>query len=277
MTSATIEDVLRLTACPACGYSLEALPREGTCPECGGAYDRRFIVVQDDTGTESEPVGRRRRRLILGGLFYPALAFYVVWLARRGHWDIIWWLLPLVAMLAIFGWSRLSTPIPARKQLWMCAEGFEQIMSTEEARSAVALQQFVSRYGMPLSLLLFGLLFPRGHGDRVVYGTMTLILLPFAMVGHLLYRRGDRRVTVTSGSYTRRLIPWNALERWEVTSPKPGRVKIRFRRRVPFLGVIDLSKEWCALIDTAMTPEQVDALAGRLQEWRWGTSDRSKQ
>src|SRR4051812_28476050 len=31
--------------CPACAYSLEGLPDEGICPECGGRYDQSLMVL----------------------------------------------------------------------------------------------------------------------------------------------------------------------------------------------------------------------------------------
>ena len=41
-------DILRLKACPQCGYDLESLPREHACPECGfdHGFDDGTIVLR---------------------------------------------------------------------------------------------------------------------------------------------------------------------------------------------------------------------------------------
>src|SRR6185503_11178562 len=41
---------LRHTVCPSCGYPLNGLPPEGTCPECGCSYDDREVVLYGWTG-----------------------------------------------------------------------------------------------------------------------------------------------------------------------------------------------------------------------------------
>ena len=41
----TVGDPLRLVICPRCGYSLQGLPDEGVCPECGRRYDPRTVVL----------------------------------------------------------------------------------------------------------------------------------------------------------------------------------------------------------------------------------------
>jgi len=76
-----------LKACPQCGYSLEGLPEEHVCPECGLHYDPDMLTVE---------LGYRRwqrtgvvNALVLTGLF--ALAAH--WSPSRGVW-----LPPLIAM-----------------------------------------------------------------------------------------------------------------------------------------------------------------------------------
>jgi hypothetical protein len=40
-----------ITACPRCGYSLEGLPDEHACPECGLRYHRQAVAVAQSRST----------------------------------------------------------------------------------------------------------------------------------------------------------------------------------------------------------------------------------
>src|SRR5687768_6632048 len=53
------EEVLRLSNCPTCDYSLAMLPPQGICPECGSRYDQSFLVLSGR--------GRGRHDSLLGG------------------------------------------------------------------------------------------------------------------------------------------------------------------------------------------------------------------
>jgi uncharacterized protein (DUF983 family) len=40
-----------ITACPRCGYSLEGLPDEHACPECGLPYHRQAVAIKQTRNT----------------------------------------------------------------------------------------------------------------------------------------------------------------------------------------------------------------------------------
>jgi len=51
---------IKLTLCPACGYSLEGLPAVHRCPECGFAYDERsFTLLGVTRGASGMPARRK--------------------------------------------------------------------------------------------------------------------------------------------------------------------------------------------------------------------------
>jgi hypothetical protein len=143
-------------------------------------------------------------------------------------------------------------------------------LSTEEAQAALHRQQLVGRYGSAVAFLLIVLFAPRGRGDMILMVVVAFIVGGVALLMHLAQRRADQRTIVTSGSYARRLIPWHSLDRCSVTSPGPGRMRLRFRRRIPLFRSFDLSKEWCVLIETACSPDRFDAISQRILRWRAG-------
>jgi hypothetical protein len=81
-------DPLRLTRCMRCGYSLENLPDEGTCPECGLEYDQSIVVFYGegrDTNAFFDPTGSRVAVLLCLG--YAAMEAHLGWNQfRRGQW-----------------------------------------------------------------------------------------------------------------------------------------------------------------------------------------------
>jgi hypothetical protein len=75
-TSSSI-DLFRLEFCLGCGYRLEGLPAEGTCPECGKEYDRsRIVLFGYGRGTRADHVARRPWAIaILGVLTFVPIYF----------------------------------------------------------------------------------------------------------------------------------------------------------------------------------------------------------
>lgn len=127
-------DPLRLERCPDCGYMLCGLPKRGSCPECGFAYDPEMIVLY---GWESGLAPQRQRWLRVAQrllrYWWVAYMGFVIWVwpwvnltKRPDAWDIALMLL-LVAPLFVAGWDAqcdLPVPAPGPVQLRMTPKGF---------------------------------------------------------------------------------------------------------------------------------------------------------
>lgn len=52
--------------CPICAYSLEGLPGEGICPECGNKYDSNELILHGwARGSHATPTNTRGKSLVL--------------------------------------------------------------------------------------------------------------------------------------------------------------------------------------------------------------------
>ena len=127
MTSDLAIDPLRLSHCPGCGYALEGLPPEGTCPECGGTY-RRGVIVLHGFGT-GLATGRARSVVTMVVVNLLLAAFLVSRWSRRGRPDVT----DLVYLAYIAGWTgwalwkRWQSDMPWPVQVWLGPDGARQV------------------------------------------------------------------------------------------------------------------------------------------------------
>lgn len=104
-----------LNECPFCDYSLEGLPVQHKCPECGREYDRRWRVFGNRPRWHY--LGRKRR----GFEFVQIVYFAFVWLwigffmvgRFSGFWGVslrLCCLFFLACASVLNGWHLLHTP-----------------------------------------------------------------------------------------------------------------------------------------------------------------------
>lgn len=104
-------DPLRLTRCTRCGYSLESLPDESTCPECGLEYDQSIVVFYGegrDTNAFFDPTGSRAALSLCLG--FAVIEAYMGWdKFRGGQWlGLVQAGGPIVLLGAMLTWRVLA-------------------------------------------------------------------------------------------------------------------------------------------------------------------------
>jgi hypothetical protein len=188
--------------CPECGYSLEGLPDEGICPECGQRYDQTMIVLH----------GTARGRLAsLGNAAPRAVIWHVVWgvLAIACFTDVVGVgrhrTIPMIliayggVMAALALARRFLADRPGLVQDYLRPDGFLQ--RDHDDRSLIYVLDKV--IGKVIAIVVISLaLVASGASDSFVLGVIGLsvaaLIFGGAMAYHFVAHRPDRRRTALS-------------------------------------------------------------------------------
>jgi hypothetical protein len=127
LTIPGVADPLRLTACPRCGHSLEGLPDEGICPECGRPYDQATVVVQGYARGEHARVENAPPWIAaLLVVFFLGLTWF--YLSTRNTIFLLWSGFLMLGFAASL-WRRWTNPLPGLVQVRLSGAGCCQVDS----------------------------------------------------------------------------------------------------------------------------------------------------
>jgi hypothetical protein len=127
---------LRLSNCPACGYELEGLAPEGTCPECGEAYDQSVVVLHGYGAGGDIATARPRAALLAGGFYLLMLWWYLGGSIRTGGRDpfMITWATLSMLWIGWSLWKRAASDMPGLVQVRLSPLGASQIRNPAAGR-----------------------------------------------------------------------------------------------------------------------------------------------
>jgi hypothetical protein len=266
-------DPLRLSECPTCRYSLQGLPAEGVCPECGSPYDQATVVLYG---------WARGERATLSNSGTAAAV------AQTAFWAFLWWLLfrgdiwsaaSLVGFSILVGlpalvavWSRWRVPGAELAQVRFSAEGCAQHDTAELAYTPVRwlLTVFVEFLQFAYVLLPVAyILFLAWKATGRYRWALLVGCVGVACAGMLAVRLWRRRTRRSGTLRARQLlrtgnaVPWTSVG---VPVLKPvARNRHRIRCTMPRSFVHGTT----VVIDAVVTctDEQAAALRQRLETW----------
>jgi hypothetical protein len=130
VTHVSAVDPLRLSHCPGCGYALDGLPPEGTCPECGGPYDQSAVVLHGfGAGQHSNLATARPGMALVVGLLCVGYVWWGVhdWLRGGRDTSTLFWVVVLLVWVAWSIWKRSTSDMPGLVQVRLGAYGALQV------------------------------------------------------------------------------------------------------------------------------------------------------
>jgi len=130
------DDPLRLEHCPACGYALEGLAREGVCPECGVAYDQTEVVLHGYGAGVNMATSRPGWAIAMAATYSLIVVLGVHGWIRQGRRDSrdLFWPAVLAVCLAWSVWKRATGSMPGLVQVRLSARGAVQVNNPTPVR-----------------------------------------------------------------------------------------------------------------------------------------------
>lgn len=215
------DDPFKLTVCPGCDYSLENLPTEGTCPECGRTYDQTHIVIVGHGRGKFDTTWRQYLKFGIAAAMMAAMV-RLSWgfrpslmvMANLGFFAFY-----LVALLFV----RLFSARERRAQLWVSEKGIVQVESNPEVRTVM---RFVGRAFVPFICIVMVVSMFTNTSRPETWMVTAVVIMVVAL--NVRAHRGARQKTgfVIPESEVPLLNPWATIEKIEIDECLSGRHRL---------------------------------------------------
>ena len=254
------ESQIRLEHCPQCGYSLEGLPSEGNCPECGRGYDQSIVVLYgwgcgEHANLGTSRLSRQVWQFIWVGLFLGCFYFQF----RLGGWYQNIWNMAFLGWIAIgtirFVAMRAENHFPGLVQVRLDASG---CMQRDDLSGDSIWKHLQNLFGVVYAAVVvayFGAQARRHVVADVVAGLIVLIIFIISRAGRL-WRRRDANA----------MFPWSQVDAVSIESASQGHCRLRVKRRRRWLELENVIFPVDA--EVKCTTEQAVELRLRIDDWR---------
>jgi predicted RNA-binding Zn-ribbon protein involved in translation (DUF1610 family) len=252
--------------CTSCDYSLEGLPRNSKCPECGTAIDDRFLVIR---GTD---YGRRLYWGSVAGPFIaifsgPIVARLLFGASLKGGagalfffcWYALW--SPELVMTIWRKWHNDGSP----DQLWLCEQGFwtRSKLDTLQGRR-------VRRYANGLFLMVVIAMLIWAFNYNLILGLVVTFFSALIAFGIWAMKRAldrDSRLIDVAGFGVQRCMRWRSAISTFVRHEKGDRYTIGFEPRPP--NFWDYHRQAKSAFRCDLPESFADQLRSRLAQLHW--------
>jgi len=252
-------DPLRLTYCPQCDYSLEGLPAEGTCPECGYQYDQSFVVIR-----AGSPASRFAIRFGQTGAWIvrtlPMLMwlFVMVFLLRTRSDPLT--LLMYGYLVFMAGWElfdRWLSPRPQHLLVWIAPDGIGQSAAVDPKSEVTHVRRWLA---WAFVIFYFAIAFVR-HPDQWAVGVIMLAVIAGLTA---LFGLGSRvKIARPAAEVRPALLCWTSLRKVRIWRFRGDYHRLRAESK-GFLTTYPIDVVFGA------TSEQIGELRSRLVAWSGG-------
>lgn len=206
---------LRLAHCPQCDYSLEGLPDEGICPECGRHYDQSIIILPCRSAREAGASGA----LSVIAISAMVLAWLVIPWDRGERIYVGFCALGALLQIAVL---RIERATSRRTFVWLLWIGSDGIAVQRDFDSGSIFAW--TRRTLPALPLLAIAFLHRGSTGLILLVCMVPFLLGMNLLAHL---RSRRKFVAGVQRATPDLVPWSKVPWIRFDEKRGGRWHLR--------------------------------------------------